>query len=77
MDTAKLFMSGNSQSVRLPKKFRFEGKEVYIKKMGNLVILLPYHEPWSVLEESLDMFSSDFMEDRGQPDMQTREDTFE
>ena len=31
MRTAKVFMSGNSQAVRLPKEFRLEGDEVYIK----------------------------------------------
>ena len=32
METAKLFMNGRSQAVRLPKEFRFDGDEVYIKK---------------------------------------------
>ena len=43
--TAKLFMNGRSQAVRLPQEFRFEGKEVYITKRGNQVILSPkkYH----------------------------------
>ncbi len=31
MDTAKLFINGNSQAVRLPKRYRFEGSEVYVK----------------------------------------------
>ncbi|RUM33902.1 MAG: AbrB/MazE/SpoVT family DNA-binding domain-containing protein, partial [Desulfobulbus sp.] len=33
MDTAKLFINGRSQAVRLPKRYRFEGKEVYVKKI--------------------------------------------
>jgi len=37
--TAKLFTTGRSQAVRLPKAFRFEGKEVFIRKEGNCVIL--------------------------------------
>jgi antitoxin VapB len=41
MTTAKLFQTGRSQAVRLPKEFRFEGKEVYIKRVGNGVLLLP------------------------------------
>ena len=40
MRTAKVFMSGNSQAIRLPKEFRFEGDEVYIKKGKNGIILL-------------------------------------
>jgi len=39
--TAKLFMHGRSQAVRLPKKFRFEGKEVRVSKVGDKVILEP------------------------------------
>ena len=34
MDTAKLFLNGRSQALRLPKAYRFEGKEVYIKKIA-------------------------------------------
>ena len=39
--TAKLFKHGRSQAVRLPKEFRFPGKEVRIKKVGNAVVLEP------------------------------------
>jgi antitoxin VapB len=41
MKTAKLFRSGGSQAVRLPKEFRFEGSEVYIQQEGDRVILMP------------------------------------
>jgi antitoxin VapB len=41
MKTAKLFKIGRSQAVRLPKAFRFEGKEVYIKRVENGVLLMP------------------------------------
>ena len=77
METAKIFMNGRSQAIRLPKKYRFEGSEVYIKKVGDVVMLIPYHAPWEMLEESLDMFSDDFMETRNQPELQEREDMFE
>jgi antitoxin VapB len=76
MDTAKLFMNGRSQAVRLPKEFRFEGEEVFIKKVGEAVILIPYHSPWSTLIESLTLFSADFMGERQQPPVQEREDGF-
>ena len=39
--TAKLFMHGRSQAVRLPKEFRFEGKEVRVSRDGNKVVLEP------------------------------------
>ena len=39
MTTVKVFRSGNSQAVRLPKEFRFKGKEVEIFRRGNEVVL--------------------------------------
>lgn len=77
MQTAKLFWNGQSQAVRLPKDFRFEGDEVFIKRVGNAVVLLPHHDSWGALVESLDLFSDDFMEDREQPEGQRRESLFE
>lgn len=41
MTTAKLFQTGRSQAVRLPKAFRFEGEEVFIKRVSNGVLLIP------------------------------------
>jgi len=76
MKTAKLFQNGQSQAVRLPKEFRFEGDEVIIKRSGNAVVLLPANHSWDVLTNSLSKFSSDFMDDRNQPNQQTREDLF-
>ncbi len=67
MDTAKLFKNGQSQAVRLPKAFRFEGEQVYIKKVGNAVVLMPYDDPWQIMWDSLDKFSDDFMLERNQP----------
>ena len=62
MSTAKIFKNGNSQAVRLPKEFQFSGDEVYIKKAGRGVILIPKDEPWEMFELSLDEFTEDFME---------------
>lgn len=77
MDTAKIFMNGRSQAVRLPKEYRFEGSEVYIKKVGNMVVLLPYQATWDALFDSLEMFSDDFLETREQPVVQERQEMFE
>jgi antitoxin VapB len=67
MKTAKLFKNGESQAVRLPKEFRFPGKEVFIKRIGSAVVLLPKARSWDTLVESLGKFPADFMETRGQP----------
>jgi antitoxin VapB len=76
METAKLFQNGKSQAVRLPKEFRFGSDRVYIKRVGNAVILLPYKSSWDTLLESLAQFSSDFMSERRQPPTQERENAF-
>ncbi|MFO7686769.1 MAG: type II toxin-antitoxin system VapB family antitoxin [Desulfobacterales bacterium] len=73
MQTAKVFINGRSQAVRLPKDFRFSGEEVYIKKVGKMVILIPKDDPWSSLIDSLDQFTDDFMESRKQPNQTQRE----
>ncbi|MBU2645570.1 antitoxin [bacterium] len=74
MKTAKLFKNGDSQAVRLPKSFRFNGEKVFIERKGSTVVLIPYNEPWSTLFDSISMFSNDFMSDRDQPDIQDREE---
>lgn len=72
MKTAKLFKNGESQAVRLPKEFRFDGDEVLIKRAGNAVVLLPKKKSWEALVDSLSQFSNDFMTDREQPDSNER-----
>jgi len=68
METAKLFKNGQSQAVRLPKKYRMAGDEVYIKKQGDAIILLPKEKSWTPLFESLEHFDKDFRIERNQPD---------
>ena len=77
MKTARLFRNGQSQAVRLPKEYRFNGDRVLIKKAGNAVILLPEKGSWLPLFESLSKFSEDFMESREQPSQQPRKRLFE
>ena len=67
MKTAKLFKNGQSQAVRLPKEFRFEGEEVFIKKVGSSVVLMPEKNSWDALCESLNHFTPEFMAEREQP----------
>lgn len=74
MKKAKLFQNGQSQAVRLPKEFRFIGSEVYASKVGDGVLLLPVKNRWELLQKSLGEFTSDFMIERNQPELQIRED---
>jgi antitoxin VapB len=59
MQTAKLFWSGRSQAVRLPKEFRFDGKEVRIRRRGNAVILEPVATDWAWLDHLPGAFDDD------------------
>jgi len=76
MKTAKLFQNGQSQAVRLPKEFRLPGDEVYIKKQGSAVVLIPQIHSWDSLFESLSKFSDDYMTGREQPPHQERDAAF-
>jgi antitoxin VapB len=66
--TAKLFKSGRSQAVRLPKEFRFEGKEVRVSRHGNGVLLEPVaEESWASVFAKIDALGVDFPEREEQP----------
>ena len=67
MKTAKLFKNGQSQAVRLPKEFRMAGTEVYIKKQGEAIVLIPKESSWTPLFDSLNHFEKDFKIERNQP----------
>jgi antitoxin VapB len=72
MNTARLFQSGRSQAVRLPKAFRFVGSDVGVRHFGNGVLLLPVDDPWATLEAGLSSFEPGFVMTRDQPAPQTR-----
>lgn len=71
---AKLFMSGRSQAVRLPKALRFEGDQVIARRFGNGVLLLPAEAPWQLMREALDEFDPGFELAREAPPAQTRDE---
>lgn len=71
--TAKLFMNGRSQAVRLPAEFRFDGNEVFIHREGDRVVLRKKPRSWDEFFESPQRTTEDFMSDRRQPRPQERE----
>lgn len=74
MDTARIFQSGRSQAVRLPKAYRFSGSEVVVKHFGNGVLLIPLNDSWAMLDAALDAFEPGFQINRDQPAAQAREE---
>jgi len=74
--TAKIFMNGRSQAVRLPKEFRFDGQDVLIFKQGNCVVLCPKTSDWKTFFEKTPLPSKDFMSERMDQAPQKREEIF-
>jgi antitoxin VapB len=73
METAKVFWTGRSQAVRLPKEFRFEASEVRIRRRGSAVILEPIANDWAWLDRLVGRIDDDFAAAvNEQPDEQDR-----
>jgi antitoxin VapB len=78
METAKLFNNGRSQAVRLPKAYRFEGNEVYIKKVAGGVLLISKNQSaWELWEKNLLKYNIPFMMERNQPDQQQERESLD
>ena len=61
MDTAKVFWSGRSQAVRLPRAYRVDGREVRIRRRGRAIVLEPVPESWEWLDALVDEVDDDFV----------------
>jgi antitoxin VapB len=68
MQIAKIFQSGRSQAVRLPKECRFDADEVFVARIDDMVILYPKNKGWDLLQRGIERFSDDFMPAREQPE---------
>lgn len=62
-----------SQSIKIPDNYKINDDKVYLKKVGNALYIIPFHNPWQNLMDSVNEFTQDFMNDRAQPSEQTRE----
>lgn len=72
-ETINIKTNKSGQAIRIPKQMQIDDDKVYLKKVGNAIYIIPYHSPWQNLEDSLDSFTSDFMDSREQPEDQVRE----
>ncbi len=78
MKTAKLFRNGRSQAVRLPKAFRFEGNEVYIKRVAGGVLLISKNKSiWDLWEKNLMKYDEPFMTEKNQPKLQQKRESLD
>lgn len=60
LKTAKVFQSGNSQAIRLPKEFRLNTSEIYIHKSGNSLVITPKMDSWDGFLSGFTGLSADF-----------------
>jgi antitoxin VapB len=70
---AKIFMNGRSQAVRLPKDFRFDCDEVFVRKHGDGIIISPKTNTWDDFFNQESAFDDSFLVDREQPEQQERD----
>jgi antitoxin VapB len=61
------------QAIYLPQSLKIEDNKVYVKKEGNVLHIIPFHNPWQGMIDSLDNFTEDFMSERSQQTNQDRE----
>jgi antitoxin VapB len=72
-ETINIENSKGIQAIKIPEQMKIDDDKVYLKKVGNSLFIIPFHNPWQNLIESTDSFTSDFMESREQPHDQQRE----
>ncbi len=71
MTKAKVFKNGRSQAIRLPKEFRVESDEVYLKKTAEGFLVME-RDPWDIFLEAAQELPDDFMAERVQPPLEER-----
>ena len=76
MDTAKIFTNGGSQAIRLPKTCRFDNDEVFVNRIGNIVMLIPKEDRWKNMVRSIDYFTDDFMAEVYPPSNKDKREEF-
>jgi antitoxin VapB len=64
------------QIIQLPAGYAIDDDKVYLKRVGNSIYIIPFHNPWESMIKSTDMFTEDFLDQRDQPVVQNR-DLFE
>ena len=67
MTTARTFMTGRSQAIRIPLEYRLPDEEIIINRVGDTITLTPASKAKDSFLHALDSFSDDFMAD-GSPE---------
>ena len=72
-ETIDIINVKGNQDIRIPERMKIDDDKVYLKKIGNVIYIIPYHNPWQNLIESTEGFTTDFMDTRNQTLNQNRE----
>jgi len=73
MEEVEIENISGSQFIKIPENLKIDDNKVFLKKVGNSIFIIPFHNPWQTLFESINLFTDDFLEDRKQLDQDTRE----
>ena len=72
-ETIEIKNNRGIQAIRIPKRMKINDDKVYLKKVGNSLFIIPFHNPWQNMIDSIDSFTPDFMDSREQSQTQQRE----
>lgn len=72
MQTVKIIKNGGSQAIRLPRLYRMKGKEAYVKKVPEGILLMEKTDIWAAFEKCLEDFPSDFLQSKREQKNQKR-----
>ena len=68
-ETVKIKKKAGTQIIQIPEGLKIEDDKVYLKKVGNSIYVIPFHNPWESLIQSTEMFTKDFLNERDQPEV--------
>ena len=75
MSMTRVFKTGRSQAIRIPKEYKLPDEDIFINRIGNTITLTPVSKLRESFLQGLQMFTDDFMKDGRPPQIETKRDT--
>lgn len=72
MDMANVMYNGNTQTVNIPDQYHIDSNQVYVNKIGDVIMLIPTDKAKESFLSSFDMFTEDYMSDGRASDIARR-----
>jgi antitoxin VapB len=70
--TVKIDNISGKKFIKISESLKINDDKVYLKKVGDNLFVIPFHNSWQGMKDSVNQFSEDFMEDRHQSENQNR-----